>query len=58
MEDSQIYTSKKLKDEKIDQEENLDDDEDENKNNPKLFFSLMNESKYDIENMKEIPSVI
>ena len=57
MEDSQIYTSKKLKDEKIDQEENLDDDEDENKNNPELFFSLMNESKYDIENMKEIPSV-
>ena len=57
MEDSQIYTSKKLKDEKIEQEENLDDDEDENKNNPELFFSLMNESKYDIENMKEIPSV-
>ena len=57
MEDSQIYTSKKLKDEKIDQEENLDDDEDENKNNPELFFSLMNESKYDIENIKEISSV-
>jgi hypothetical protein len=38
MEDSQIYTSKKLKDEKIEQEENLDDDEDENKNNPELFF--------------------
>jgi hypothetical protein len=57
MEDSQIYTSKKLKDEKIEQEENLDDDEDENKNNPELFFSLMNESKYDIENIKEISSV-
>ena len=57
MEDSQIYTSKKLKDEKIDQEENLDDDEDENKNNPELFFSLMNESKYDIEKIQEIPSV-
>ncbi len=57
MEDSKIYTSKKVKDEKIDQEENLDDDEDENKNNPELFFSLMNESKYDIEKIQEIPSV-